>query len=204
MKVLMINGSPHTAGNTYAALAEVAAALNAEGVETEFFNIGTKPVYGCMACRKCTELHRCVLDDDVCNRIGERMAVCDGLVIGSPVYFAGPSGALCAVLDRLFYSHKAQLKYKPAAAVVVGRRGGLSSAFDRLNKYFTVMNMPVVSSQYWNMVYGAVQGEAALDGEGMQTMRTLGKNMAWMLKNMKAGSVPTPAEEDKLRTNFIR
>lgn len=204
MKVLLINGSPHPKGNTYLALAEVAKAIEGEGIDTEIVNIGTKPVRGCISCHKCRELGRCVFDDDVCNRIGEHLADADGIVIGSPVYYAGPNGALCAVLDRLFYSHGSQLAYKPAACVAVCRRGGGVTTFDRLNKYFTIMNMPVVSSQYWNLVYGQKPGEAANDAEGMQTMRTLGRNMAWVLKNLHSGKAEIPESEPWTPTNFIR
>lgn len=204
MKVLLINGSPHAKGNTFIALSEVAKALNGEGVETEIVNIGVKPVRGCIACRKCTELGHCTFDDDVCNRIGEKLQDADGLIVGSPVYYAGPNGALCAVLDRLFYSHGKLLRYKPAASVSVCRRGGSVASFDRLNKYFSILNMPIVSSQYWTIAYGAASGEALQDGEGMQTMRTLGRNMAWLLKKIKSDDAPTPKPEEGIRTNFVR
>lgn len=206
MKVLMINGSPNEQGNTYLALAEVAKALNAEGVETEIVWIGKKAVQGCIACRKCRELGRCVFHDDLYETLRERFAVCDGLVVGSPVYYAGPNGSLCAILDRLFYSTPAEnYSYKPAASVAVARRGGAATTFDRLNKYFTISNMPVVSSQYWNIVYGQMPGQAVEDGEGMQTMRTLGRNMAWLLRKIynPAPDAPTP-EQPRVFTNFIR
>ena len=204
MKVLLINGSPRAEGNTYVALSEVAKALEANGVEAEIVSIGMKAVQGCIACGRCRELGRCVFQDELYNKVRERLAASDGLVVGSPVYYAGPNGSLCALLDRLFYSSSALLQYKPAAAVAVCRRGGASAAFDRLNKYFTIAQMPVVSSQYWNIVYGARAGEAAQDAEGLQTMRTLGRNMAWMLKSLQNGQQPLPEREPAIKTNFIR
>ena len=204
MKVLLINGSPRAEGNTYVALSEVAKALEANGVEAEIVSIGTKAVQGCIACGRCRELGRCVFQDELYNKVRERLATSDGLVVGSPVYYAGPNGSLCALLDRLFYSSSALLQYKPAAAVAVCRRGGASAAFDRLNKYFTIAQMPVVSSQYWNIVYGARAGEAVQDAEGLQTMRTLGRNMAWMLKSLQNGQQPLPEHEPAIKTNFIR
>ncbi len=204
MKVLLINGSPRAEGNTYVALSEVAKALEANGVEAEIVSIGTKAVQGCIACGRCRELGRYVFQDELYNKVRERLAASDGLVVGSPVYYAGPNGSLCALLDRLFYSSSALLQYKPAAAVAVCRRGGASAAFDRLNKYFTIAQMPVVSSQYWNILYGARVGEAAQDAEGLQTMRTLGRNMAWMLKSLQNGQQPLPEREPAIKTNFIR
>lgn len=205
MKVLLINGSPHNKGNTFIALTEVANVLNKEGVETEIVSIGTKPVQGCIGCRKCTELGHCVFNDALYVSVREKMQQADGLIIGSPVYYAGPNGSLLCLLDRLFYSCHSLLAYKPGAAVVVCRRGGASATFDRLNKYFTIMNMPLVPSQYWNSVHGRTPGEAAQDAEGLQTMRTLGRNMAWMLKNLNGTpcSLPQP-EQPKIMTNFIR
>lgn len=194
MKVLLINGSPHKDGNTAMALAEVARTLESDGVETVTKWIGTKAVQGCIGCYKCAELGRCVFHDDLYESLLPLLSEIDGIVIGSPVYYAGPSGSLCALLDRLFYSAGKQLAYKPAAAVVVCRRGGASAAFDRLNKYFTILSMPVVSSQYWNMAYGRAPGEVAQDGEGMQTMRTLAHNMAWMLDSLKKNG-PHPREK---------
>lgn len=202
MKVLLINGSPHKQGNTYLALSEVASALRAEGVETEIVSIGTKAVQGCIACGRCRELGRCVFQDELYDTIREKLPSIDGLVIGSPVYYAGPNGSLCALLDRLFYSAGSLLQYKPGAAVAVCRRGGASATFDRLNKYFTITNMPVVPSQYWNSVHGRVPGEAAEDAEGLQTMRTLGRNMAWMLRNLSVQSAPE--SEPRVVTSFIR
>ncbi len=201
MKVLLINGSPRERGNTFTALTEVAETLRAEGIETEIISLGKKAVYGCIACGMCGRTGRCTFQDDLYNRIlrAVRDGI-DGLIVGSPVYYGGPNGSLCALLDRVFYSLGPSLQYKPAASVVVCRRGGASAAFDRLNKYFTILNMPVVSSQYWNMVYGQTPGQAALDEEGMQTMRTLGRNMAWMIQQLKG----RPESEAPLRTNFIR
>lgn len=204
MKVLLINGSPRKNGNTHIALSEVAKALEANGIETEIVSIGTKAVQGCIACGRCAELERCVFKDELYATVREKLATADGIVIGSPVYYAGPNGSLCALLDRLFYSSSSLLQYKPAAAVAVCRRGGASATFDRLNKYFTITNMPVVSSQYWNSVHGRLPGEAAQDAEGLQVMRVLGNNMAWLLKNLKGRAVPLPEKEERIITNFIR
>ena len=205
MKVLLINGSPKANGNTFAALSEVAKTLNAEGVETEIVNIGKQPVPGCIACGMCGKSGRCTFHDDPYFKVARAVKDgIDGLVVGSPVYYGGPNGSLCALLDRVFYSLSSHLQYKPAASVVVCRRGGASAAFDRLNKYFTITNMPVVSSQYWNMVYGQTPGQAVLDEEGMQTMRTLGRNMAWILKNLNVSEKGHPEEESRVWTNFIR
>jgi len=204
MKVLLINGSPRKNGNTFLALSEVASALNKNGVETQIIHIGNKAVQGCIACNKCYELGRCVFKDELYLNIREALESADGLIVGSPVYWAGPNGALCAILDRVFYSCPERLSYKPGSSVVVCRRGGATAALDRLNKYFTISNMPVVPSQYWNEVHGMLPGEAAQDAEGMQIMRTLGKNMAWMLKNLKNGVEGIPEAEPRERTNFIR
>ena len=202
MKVLLINGSPHKEGCTYTALMEVAGALEKNGIGTELFQIGTKPVYGCTGCHKCNELGRCVFDGDVLNDLAARAVEADGIVIGSPVYFAGINGALSALLDRLFVSVGGKLCYKPGAAVVSCRRGGNASAFDRINKYFTIMQMPVVSSQYWNGVHGFVADDVKKDLEGLQIMRRLGTNMAWLLKSIKAGDGPIPLDEPRMGTNF--
>ena len=201
MKVLLVNGSPHKEGCTFTALTEVAGALEKEGIETEIFHIGTKPVHGCIACGKCEELKRCVLEGDVANELLAHAQKADGLIVGSPVYYAGPNGALCALLDRVFYAGAASFAYKPAAAVVSCRRGGASAAFDRLNKYFTINQMPVVSSQYWNSVHGFTPEDVRKDLEGLQTMRVLARNMARLLKSLK--DVPMPASEERLMTNFI-
>jgi len=204
-KVLLINGSPRNGGNTSLALAEVAKTLNAEGIDTETISIGKGPVQGCIACGMCGRTGRCTFHDDLYFQVMRAVKDgIDGLVIGSPVYYGGPNGSLCALLDRVFYSLGRELQYLPAASVVVCRRGGASAAFDRLNKYFTLLNMPLVSSQYWNMVYGQTPGQAALDEEGMQTMRTLGRNMAWMINRLDARNQSHPQPEPQVRTNFIR
>ncbi|MBQ7156064.1 MAG: flavodoxin family protein [Synergistaceae bacterium] len=206
MKVLLINGSPNEKGCTFTALSEVATTLNKNGIETEIFWIGKKAMQGCIACFKCQQLGHCVFNDSVRELTG-RLDEFDGLVVGSPVYYAGPAGSLCAFLDRLFFSGGEKLQGKPAACVVSCRRAGATAAFDRLNKYFTIMNMPVVSSQYWNQVHGFTPEDVRKDLEGMQTMRTLGENMAYMLKCFEAGKkagVPEPVHEEIVFTNFIR
>jgi len=201
--VLLINGSPRDKGNTYTALSEVTTTLNAEGIDTEIVSIGKKAVQGCIACGMCGRIGKCTFNDDLYYKIWRTVKNgIDGLVIGSPVYYGGPNGSLCALLDRVFYSLGTDLQYKPGASVVVCRRGGASAAFDRLNKYFTIMNMPLVSSQYWNMAYGQTPGQAAIDEEGMQTMRTLGRNMAWMIRRLSDSERPT--QEQRVWTNFIR
>ncbi|MDR2979803.1 MAG: flavodoxin family protein [Bacteroidales bacterium] len=202
MKVLLINGSPRKEGNTRIALSEIAKVLEEENITAKIIHIGNKAVQGCMACMKCEETGTCVFDEGPYREIREELADSDGIIIGSPVYFAGPNGSLCALLDRLFFSSEKLLAYKPGASVAVCRRGGASASFDRLNKYFTIKNMPVVSSQYWNSVHGLQQGEAAQDAEGLQTMRTLAKNMAWLLKSIH--TFPLPMQEDPISTSFIR
>lgn len=206
MKVLLINGSPNAKGCTYTALREVEATLQAEGIETELYHIGTKPIAGCIACGACKKEGKCIFDDGV-NEIAARLEEFDGLVVGAPVYYSGPSAQSTAFLDRLFHSASAKLKGKPGAAVVSCRRGGASAAYDRLNKYFGINSMPIVTSQYWNQVHGNKPEEVLRDEEGMQTMRTLGRNMAWLLKCIDAGKaagIPMPEQEAPLRTNFIR
>ena len=197
MNVLLINGSPHKKGCTYTALSEVAGQLEKNG-------IGSKPIRGCIACGACRETGLCVFDDDPVNECSGLLKAADGLIVGSPVYYAAPNGALCAFLDRLFYMKSGAYAYKPAAAVVSCRRGGASAAFDRLNKYFTISCMPIVSSQYWNSVHGNTPEEVRQDKEGLQIMRTLGDNMAWLLKNIQTGKIPLPEPEEPVRTNFIR
>ena len=204
MKVLLINGSPHAEGCTFTALSEVAGVLQKQGLETEILQIGSKPVHGCIACHKCAETGACVFKEDMANTIAEKIAQSDGVVVGSPVYYAGPNGALCALLDRAFFSASAKFAHKPAAAVVSCRRGGSSAALDRLNKYFTIAQMPVVSSRYWNMVHGQSPEEVKQDLEGMQVMRALGENMAWMLHSIKESNIEHGEEERKRWTNFIR
>jgi multimeric flavodoxin WrbA len=205
MRVLLINGSPKENGNTSLALSEVARALNAEGITTQLVSIGKQAVQGCIACGWCGRTGKCTYTDDLYYKVWRAVKDgIDGLVVGSPVYYGGPNGSLCALLDRVFYSLGQQLQYKPAASVVVCRRGGASAAFDRLNNYFSMMNMPVVSSQYWNIVYGQTPGQVALDEEGMQTMRTLGRNMAWMIKRLNVAVDGHPEKEQPVWTNFIR
>lgn len=205
MRVLLINGSPHEHGNTRIALDEVAKTLETEGVQTITVSIGTQPVRGCIGCGACRKNNTfCAFSDALYEQlIGILKEGVDGLVVGSPVYYAGANGSLCALLDRLFYSAGSLLAYKPAAAVAVCRRGGASATFDRLNKYFTINNMPVVPSQYWNSVHGAAPGEALQDEEGLQTMRTLARNMVWMMRDLQNNHIPA-AEEKKIRTSFVR
>ena len=205
MRVLLINGSPRAKGNTSIALAEVAKTLEAEGIETVTLSIGAQAVRGCVACGAChTKKGKCAFSDPLYDQLHAILTKgVDGLVVGSPVYYAGPNGSLCALLDRLFYSCGSKMAFKPAASVAVCRRGGASATFDRLNKYFTINNMPVVSSQYWNSVHGAAIGEAVEDLEGLQTMRTLARNMVWMIKGLKTEEIPT-AEEKKIKTSFVR
>lgn len=206
MKILVVNGSPHANGCTYTALCEVAAALEAEGIETEIFQVGTKPVSGCLGCGACIKTGKCVIDD-VVNEFVEKAKEADGFVFGSPVHYAGASGAITSFMDRAFYGKGSIYADKPAAAIVSCRRGGATAAFEQLNKYFTISNMPIVSSQYWNMVHGNTPDQVRQDLEGMQTMRTLGKNMAWLLKCIQAGKeagIELPAREPKVATNFIR
>ncbi|MCL2391938.1 MAG: flavodoxin family protein [Oscillospiraceae bacterium] len=196
MKVLLVNGSPKSNGCTYTALDEVAKTLEKNGVGTEWFHIGTAPVRGCMGCGKCKTTGVCIIDDDICNKLADKIVESDAVIVGSPVYFSGPNGVLCAILDRVFYSRMRRFKHKPAACVVSCRRGGASAAFDRLNKYFTIAQMPLVSSQYWNAVHGMTPEHILKDAEGLQIMRTLGNNMAWMLKNIETGE-PAPTSEEK-------
>lgn len=204
MKVLLINGSPHKNGYTFTALNEVAGSLNKNGIESEIIHIGTKAIQGCIACGRCRETGKCAFRDEVYNELFEKIQEADGVVVGSPVYYAGPNGSLCAMLDRLFYSGSRYMTNKPAAAVVSCRRGGASATFDRLNKYFTINQMPVVSSQYWNSVHGNTPEEVKQDLEGLQIMRTLGNNMAWMIKTMKDAKYTLPEREKRVSTNFIR
>lgn len=206
MKVLLINGSPNEHGCTYTALSEVAQTLHGHGIETELLYLGKKPVAGCIACGGCGRTGKCVFDDQV-NDVLSRLDGIDAVVAGSPVYYAAASGQITSFLNRLFYASGGRMAGKPGAAVVSCRRGGASAAFDQLNKYFTISSMPVVSSQYWNQVHGSTPEEVRRDEEGLQTMRTLGENMAWLLKCIEAGrkaGVPAPVREAPLRTNFIR
>lgn len=206
MKVLLVNGSPRAAGCTFTALSEAAETLQEEGIETEIFQLDAKPVQDCIACMKCRELQKCVFDD-VANELIEKAKGADGFVFGTPVYYAHPSGRVQSVLDRAFYAGGYAFACKPGAAVVSARRGGTAASFDVLNKYFGIASMPVVSSTYWNMVYGKTPDEVRQDAEGMQTMRNLGRNMAYLLKCMEAGraaGIAFPAQENSVRTNFIR
>ena len=207
MKVLLINGSPHQEGNTAIALAEVAKQLAQEGIESEMVWIGNKPIRGCMACGQCKAkgLGRCVFDDDVCNRISEKFEEVNALIVGSPVYYGQPNGALLSIIQRAFFSNGANVLGKPAASIAVCRRGGATAVFESLNMPFQMMNMPVVTSQYWNIVYGRAAGDAAMDTEGLQTMRTLARNMAWLLKCTNGEKASgRPAEEAWEAMHFIR
>ena len=204
-KILLINGSPNEKGCTYTALCEIADTLAKNDVESEILYLGKKPVAGCIACGKCFQTGRCVFDDKV-NEVLEKLDEYDGIVVGSPVYYAGPTGQLCAFLDRLFFCSEHRMASKLGAAVVSCRRGGASAAFDRLNKYFTICNMTVVGSQYWNQVHGFTPEDVRKDEEGLQTMRTLAQNMAWLLKNRNAGKaqgISAPIYEARINTNFI-
>ena len=205
MKVLMINGSPHAKGNTYIALHEMEKIFQKEEVETEILQIGNKPIRGCIACNSCSEKGRCVFDDAV-NEAAPKFEECDGLVVASPVYYASANATLIAFLDRLFYSTSFDKTMKVGAAVVAARRGGLSATFDELNKYFTICGMPVASSQYWNSIHGRAQGEAEQDGEGLQTMRTLARNMTFLMKSIALGKEQygLPEKEPACFTNFVR
>ena len=204
MKVLLVNGSPHKRRCTYTALSEIAKTLDEEQIDWDIFHIGNKPVRGCTACDSCRNNNRpfCVYGDDPCNDLIDQIQHSDGLIIGSPVYYAGANGALCAILDRVFYSAQQTFKHKPAAAIVSCRRGGASATFDRLNKYFTINQMPLVSSQYWNSVHGMTPNEVFQDKEGLQVMRMLAHNMVWLLRST---ADTKPKEETQHQsTNFIR
>ncbi len=205
MKVLLINGSHHEKGCTYTALNEVAKALNDNGIQTEIFWLGGRQVSGCKGCWACKKIKKCVVDDGV-NEFVEKAASFDGFVFGSPVYYASAAGALVSFMDRVFYSGGRNLAYKPAAAVVSCRRAGASTTFDVINKYFTINNMPIVGSNYWNEIHGNTAEEAKQDEEGLQTMRVLGNNMAWLLKCIELGKIEglEPVKEKKIMTNFIR
>ena len=205
MKVILINGSPNAKGCTYTALEEVSKTLKSEGIETEIIHVGHKDIRGCIGCRQCKTKGKCVFNDIV-NDIAPKFKECDGIVIGSPVYFASANGTLVSFIDRLFYSMTADKTMKVGAAVVSCRRGGNSATFDELNKYFTISQMPIASSQYWNMVHGNSPEEVQQDLEGLQTMRTLGKNMAFLIKSIQFGKKEfgLPEKEEHKFTNFIR
>lgn len=205
MKVLMINGSPNREGCTYTALSEVARTLEKHGIESEIVHVGNKDIRGCIGCRKCKETGKCVFNDLV-NEVAPKFAECDGIVIGSPVYFASANGTLVSFIDRLFYSSSVDKTMKVGAAVVSARRGGCSATFDELNKYFTISGMPIASSQYWNSVHGYTPEQVRQDEEGMQVMRTLGNNMAFLIKSIALGKEKfgLPQKEEHIFTNFIR
>lgn len=205
MKVLLINGSPHTEGNTALALSEMAKIFAQDGIETETINIGNKAIRGCMGCYACSESGKCVIDDEV-NAAAQKLDEADGIVVGSPVYYASANGTLISFLDRLFYSSKCDKRMKVGASIAVARRGGCSATYDELNKYFTINNMPIAPSQYWNSVHGRFPGEAEKDEEGMQTMRTLARNMIFMMKSFEIGKEKfgLPEKEAPKRTSFIK
>lgn len=205
MKVLMLNGSPRTKGNTFIALEEMKKVFEVEGVEAEIVQVGNKDVRGCIACRRCVEFGKCVFDD-VVNEMATKFEAADGLVIASPVYYASANATLIACLDRLFYSSHFDKTMKVGASVACARRGGCSATFDELNKYFTISGMPVASSQYWNSIHGAAPGEAEKDEEGRQTMRTLARNMTFLMKSIALGKEQfgLPEKEERIATHFIR
>lgn len=209
MKVILVNGSPNEKGCTYTALKEVEKTLNEEGIETEIFWIGKQPISGCIACGACAQLKKCVIDDIV-NEFVEKAYTADGFIFGSPVHYAAASGALTSFMDRAFFSNRKPERafiYKPAAAIISARRAGTTAAYDQLNKYFGINNMPIISSSYWNMVHGSNPDEVKQDLEGMHTMRMLGRNMAYFLKCIEAGKqngINRPVFEKKVYTNFIR
>ena len=205
MKVLLVNGSPRHKGNTALALEEMVKVFEAEGIETEVLHVGNKDIRGCIACGSCGKNGKCVFDDMV-NECAPKFEACDGIVVASPVYYASANATLIAFLDRLFYSTHFDKTMKVGASVTVARRGGCSATFDELNKYFTISGMPVASSQYWNSVHGGAPGEAELDAEGMQTMRTLAKNMSFLMKSIALGKEQfgLPEKERHAWTNFIR
>ena len=205
MKVLMLNGSPRANGNTALALEEMKKTFAQEGVEAEIMHVGHLPVRSCIACGKCRETGKCVFDDIV-NEVAEKFSEADGLVLGSPVYYASANATLVALMTRLFYSARINKTMKVGASVVIARRGGCSATFDELNKFFTIAGMPVASSQYWNSVHGGAPGEAAQDLEGLQTMRTLARNMSFLIKSIQLGreKYGLPEREKGVATNFIR
>ena len=206
MKVLLVNGSAHRNGCTYTALEEISIVLNKEGIETEIFQLGNPEIRDCSGCQACRKLGKCVYNDIV-NVFVEKAEDFDGFVFGTPVYYAHPSGRILSLLDRAFYSGSKVFAYKPAAAVASARRSGTTASFDVLNKYFTINNMPIISSNYWNNIHGHVAEDARQDKEGMQTMRNLARNMAWILKCIETGrkmGITAPEQEERIHTNFIR
>lgn len=207
MKVLMINGSSHQYGCTYVALQAVADVLKSENINAEIAWVGDKSLQDCVHCNACLKLGKCIYDDDIVNELIEKSRVVDGLILGAPVVYATPGGRMLSVLDRLFYAGGKQLNYKPAAALVSARRAGTTAALDVLNKYFTINKMPIVSSQYWNVVHGRTPEETRQDIEGVQTLKVLGQNMAWFLKSIefaKKNGYRPPKEVARQQTNFIR
>ena len=210
MKVLLVNGSPHAHGCTARALKEVASALNGEGIETEIFHIGAGPVRGCIGCGGCARRgdHRCVFGDDPVNEALQKAEGWDGFVFGSPVHYASAGGEITCLMDRMFYAGSGLMRGKPAAAIVSARRAGTTAAIDQLNKYFTISGMPIVPSQYWPMVHGTSPADVERDEEGLQIMRQLARNMAWMVKSFalarEHGILPPAPESERKRTNFIR
>ena len=209
MKILLVNGSPHKEGCTYTALSEIAKTLAEEGIDSEIAWIGRDMIRGCQACATCKTKGngRCAFDDDVVNSLIEKAADANGLIVGSPVYYSGPNGTLNAILDRMFYAGGGALAFKPAAAIASARRAGTTATIERLNQYFAISNMPIVSSTYWNMVHGNAPEEVLQDAEGLQTMRNLARNMAWMLRCIEAGKAAgckAPVPERGSKTNFIR
>lgn len=205
MKVLLLNGSPNVNGNTARALEEMRKIFEEENIETEVIQIGSKEIRGCCACQSCYKTKQCVFDDIV-NEVAKKFEECDGMVVGSPVYYASANGTLTAFLDRLFYSTRFDKRMKVGTSIAVARRGGCSATFDQLNKYFTISGMPVASSQYWNSVHGATPGQVEQDAEGMQTMRTLAHNMSFLMKSIELGKEKfgLPEREKGQYTNFIR
>ena len=207
MKVILVNASPHEKGCTYTALSVIADTLKENGVESEILQVGKQVKHPCMGCYASQKLKKCVFDDDVVNEYAKKIAEADGFIIGEPVYYGGPASQAQMFMDRLFYSYGSEFAFKPAAAIASCRRGGLTAAMDRMNKYFTIAQMPIVSSNYWNGVHGNAPEEVLQDLEGLQIMRNLAKNMAWMIKCIDAGKkagINTPEQEAKVRTNFIR
>ena len=205
MKIILINGSPHAKGNTYIALHEMEKIFNENSIETEIIHVGNQAIRGCVACNSCAENGKCVFDDIV-NETAQKFQECDGLVVGSPVYYASANATLIAFLTRLFYSTHFDKTMKVGAGIAVARRGGLSSTFDEMNKFFTISGMPIASSQYWNSIHGRMQGEALQDAEGLQTMRTLARNMTFLIKSIAIGkeTYGLPEKEPFERTHFIR
>lgn len=207
MRVLLVNGSAHANGSTYTALTEVAQTLKEDGIDTDLMQIGTKPVQECIACGSCKREKSCIFKEDVVSDLLHHAKNADGFIFGTPVYYAHPTGALQAALDRMFFSQSAVFAHKPGAAVAVARRGGSAASIDVLNKYFSINQMPIPGSTYWNMVYGSTQEDVTQDLEGLQTMRNLAHNMAWLLKCIEAGKASgiTPPLAERLHvTNFIR